>query len=142
MAKTNQTVETNASVEDFINTVADSVKRADSFRIVELIKTHTGLKPKMWGPAIIGFGTYHYIYESGREGDAPLAGFSPRKEAITLYFSAEFEGREGLLKKLGKHKASKVCVYIKKLNDIDQEVLKKMITASMKHTQKQYPVIK
>ncbi len=142
MSKQNQTVETKASVEEFINTVPDPAKRADSFRIVELIKKHTGLQAKMWGPAIIGFGTYHYTYESGREGDAPLTGFSPRKDAITLYFASEFEGKEELLSKLGKHKSSKVCVYIKKLDDIDHKVFKKMITASMNHIQKLYPTKK
>ncbi len=139
MAKPNQTIETNTPVEDFLNTISDPAKRADSFRILELLEKHTGYPPKMWGPAIIGFGSYHYTYASGREGDAPLAGFSPRKEAITIYLESEFDGKEEMLAKLGKHKSSKVCVYIKKLDDIDQDVLKKMVTASMKHTQKQYP---
>ena len=139
MPKPNQTVETNASVEDFLNTIPDQGKRADSFRIVELMKLQTGFQPKMWGPAIIGFGSYHYTYESGREGDAPLAGFSPRKDAITIYCESEFDGKQEMLSKLGKHKASKVCIYVKKLDDIDQDVLKKIITASLKHTQNRYP---
>ncbi len=139
MSKQNQTVETNASVEDFLNTIPDPAKRADSFRIVELLKKLTGFKAKMWGPAIIGFGSYHYTYASGREGDAPLAGFSPRKDSITIYVESEFEGKEVMLSKLGKHTSSKVCIYIKKLDDIDQLVLKKMVLASMKHTQIKYP---
>ena len=135
MAKQNQTVETTASVEDFLNSVTDPVKRADSFRIMELISKHTGFQPKMWGPAIIGFGSYHYNYASGREGDAPLAGFSPRKDSITVYMAVDFENRKELLQKLGKHKSSKVCIYIKKLDDVDPDVLMKIVTASMKRVQ-------
>lgn len=138
MAK-NQTVETENSVTDFINTLPDEARRKDSFLIIDLYKKQTGFEPKMWGPAIVGFGSYHYKYESGREGDAPLAGFSPRKDAFALYFSSSFEGREELLQKLGKHKTAKVCVYIKKLQDIDTAVLKKMITLSIKHIKARYP---
>ena len=92
----------------------------------------------MWGPTIIGFGNYHYKYESGHEGDAPLAGFSPRKDAIVLYFAPTFNRREELLQKFGKYKAGKSCIYIKKLADVDMEILKKMIVGSIK-THKEFP---
>jgi hypothetical protein len=138
MAK-NKTTETTTSVTDFINTVADETKRNDCFRIIELMQKQTGFEPKMWGAAIVGFGSYHYKYESGREGDAPLIGFSPRANAITLYLSSNFNTREELLKKFGKHTTGKGCVYIKKLQDINTSILKKMITDSFQHTRKKYP---
>lgn len=138
MAK-NKTTETENSVTDFISLVENEVKRNDSFKIIEIFKNLTGFEPKMWGPSIIGFGSYHYKYESGHEGDAPLAGFSPRKEAIVLYFSSSYEKREELLEKLGKHKSSKACVYIKKMEDIDIEILKEMITRSVRHVKSIYP---
>ncbi|NEU08183.1 DUF1801 domain-containing protein [Flavihumibacter sp. R14] len=135
----NKTVETDASVTDFINTIASDTKRNDCFRLVEEFEAATGFTAKMWGPAIIGFGTYHYRYESGREGDSPLAGFSPRKDSIVLYFASSFPGREDFLNKLGKPKTGKVCVYIKKLEDIDTDVLKEMIRASVTQVRSQYP---
>jgi len=124
MAK-NKTIETTASVDDFVKALKGEEKRADSFRLIELMKKITKLEPKMWGKSIIGFGTYHYKYASGHEGDAPLIGFSPRAAALTLYIS-DIE-REGFLEKLGTHKASKGCVYIEKLEDVDLTVLEKMI---------------
>ena len=138
MAK-NKTTETAKSVIDFIKAVNDQTKRNDSIRIVELMKTLTGLEPKMWGPSIIGFGNYHYTYESGREGDAPLVCFSPRKEAIVLYLSLSMERREELLKIFGKHKTDKGCIYIKKLEDINMEVLKEMIVISLNNIKSKYP---
>ncbi len=129
----NQTVQTEVDVADFINTVEDIAKRNDSFRVMEIFESATGLKAKMWGPAIIGFGSYHYKYDSGREGDAPLAGFSPRKDAIALYLSSSFAEREKLLQRLGKYKAAKACIYIKKLSDVDAAVLKEMVSASVSH---------
>jgi Domain of unknown function (DU1801) len=138
MAKPNQTVETGASVTAFLKTVTDEKKRADCTAIVELISKQSGLRPKMWGPAIIGFGSYHYKYESGREGDAPLVGLAARANAITLYLSSVFEKREELLSKFGKHKTSKACIYIQKLEDIDQVILAKMVKNSIAHTARQY----
>ena len=135
----NKTTENDNSVDAFLDSVANQRKRADARKIVDLYTKQTGFPPKMWGPAIIGFGSYHYQYASGREGDAPLAGFSPRKQDITLYFEVEYEGREALLDALGKHKTGKCCVYIKTLDDIDTEVLKQMFSASMAHTKKIYP---
>jgi len=93
----------------------------------------------MWGPSIVGFGSYHYKYDSGHEGDSPLVGFSPRASALTLYLSGNFEKREELLEKLGKHKTDKGCIYIKKLADINIETLQKMITNHIRHIQKLYP---
>ncbi|EJL61973.1 DUF1801 domain-containing protein [Flavobacterium sp. CF136] len=138
MAK-NKTRETQNSVIDFINTVEDLTKRNDSFELVKLMQEQTGYEPKMWGPAIIGFGSYHYKYASGHEGDAPLVGFSPRKDAISLYLCSSFESKEELLSKFGKHKAGKGCIYIKKIADIDIEILKKMILYSVENLNKLYP---
>lgn len=125
MAK-NKTTETDISVTDFVNALKGETKRADSFRLIELIRNITKLEAKMWGKSIIGFGSYHYKYESGHEGDSPLVGFSPRAAALTLYIPA-FEIREPFLEKLGKHKTSKGCVYIAKLEDIDLAVLEQLI---------------
>lgn len=138
MAK-NKTTETESSVVDFINTVDDEVKRNDSFELIKIMHEATGSEAKMWGSNIIGFGSYHYKYASGHEGDAPLAGFSPRKTAISLYLSLPTEKREELLLKLGKHKPSKGCIYVKKLADIDVEVLKKMVLLSVENLNKLYP---
>jgi len=131
----NKTIETDNSVFDFINGVKDETKRNDCFRILEEIKKQTGLVAKMWGPNIVGFGRYHYKYESGREGDMPLVAFSPRTNAISFYLSGKFDKREELLKKLGKHKTGKGCIYVKQLQDININVLKEMIAATIKQRQ-------
>lgn len=128
-----KTVETSASVTGFIKK-ADKAKQADSLELLKIFEKASGFEPKMWGPAIIGFGSYHYKYESGREGDAPLCGFSPRKQEFSLYLSSGFKEREAQLKKLGKHKTAKACIYIKKMEDINEDVLKKMIGLSVKYT--------
>jgi len=138
MAK-NKTTETTLCVNDFIDGVKDETKRNDAFRLVELIKKQTGLEPKMWGPSIVGFGSYHYKYDSGHEGDSPLVGFSPRASAITLYLSGQFEKREELLENLGKHKTDKSCIYIKKLDDIQLETLQKIIANHILHLKALYP---
>ena len=138
MAK-NKTTETEYSVEDFINAVEDETKRNDSFELVKLMQNQTGFESKMWGPSIIGFGSYHYKYASGHEGDAPLVAFSPRKDAISLYLYCSFENKEALLTKLGKHKAGKGCIYIKKLADIDIEIVRKMISDSVQYLNELYP---
>lgn len=138
MAKQNKTTQTTASVSDFIDTIDNETKRDDSRELVNIITTTTGMEAKMWGPAIVGFGSYHYKYHSGREGDAPLVGFSPRANAISLYLAADFPDREEMLHKLGKHKASVACIYIKKLADVDVEVLKKMVTESVNYIQEKY----
>lgn len=138
MAK-NKTTETDKSVINFIENIENEVKRDDSFALIEIFKSLTGKEPKMWGPTIIGFGSYHYKYASGHEGDAPLAAFSPRKDSLVLYFATDYENREELLAQLGKHKSSKACVYVKKLDDIDIAILKKMVKNSMRDTLKLYP---
>ena len=126
-----KTQKNNASAVDFINTLEDEQKRADSLQLLTLFEDVTGQKPVMWGTSIIGFGEYHYKSErSSQEGDWPLTGFSPRKVALTLYLTTGFAMREPLLAKLGKHKTGKGCLYIKKLADVDQTVLKELIAGS------------
>lgn len=138
MAK-NKTAETNAKVEDFITSFADTEqKRKDSFQLLKLMQDFTGYEPKMWGPSIIGFGSYHYKYESGHEGEAPLVGFSPRKAAISLYAFTGLEEHEYLLKELGKFKMGKACIYVKKLSDINQDALKKLIKTTIDYLESKY----
>jgi Domain of unknown function (DU1801) len=138
MAK-NKTTETSANVHEFIDSIKDETKRKDSLVMIDLIKKQSGHEPKMWGPSIIGFGKYHYKYDSGREGDGPLIGFSPRTSALTLYLSGQFENRDELLGKLGKHKTDKGCIYVKKLSDISTTILEEMITNHIKHIHEIYP---
>jgi hypothetical protein len=126
----------DASVEGFLNSVADEQKRSDCFEILRLMEQVTKEEPKMWGASIVGFGSYHYKGASGREGDWMVTGFSPRKENLTLYITGGFEPHQNLLMKLGKHKTSVGCLYIKKLADVDQEVLKELIAESVKITKK------
>ncbi len=135
MAK-NKTIETKESVRDFIGKITDVQKRNDFSSLTDLIKKQTGLEPKMWGTAIVGFGSYHYKYESGREGDAPLAGISPRAGSIVLYLGCEPGKREELLPRLGKHKLSGSCIHIKKLEDINKDILIEMVKNSIEHTKK------
>lgn len=125
-----------ASVEGFLNSVTDEQKREDCFEILRLMKQVTKEEPKMWGSSIVGFGSYHYKGASGREGDWLLTGFSPRKENLTLYIMGGFDLHQDLLKKLGKHKTSVGCLYIKKLDDVDKEVLKELVAESVKTTKK------
>ena len=127
----NKTKPTKASVAEFIDAIDDQTKRADAKALVKLMQSATGEKPKMWGPSIIGFGSLHYVYDTGREGDMPLIGFSPRKAANVLYSTTSFSGAEALLAKLGKHTTGKGCLYIKKLGDVDQKVLETLITKSV-----------
>jgi hypothetical protein len=139
MAKTAElkTKVNDASVADFLSSVADEQKQKDSFEILKIMKQITKEEPKMWGPSIVGFGSYHYKYESGREGDSPLMGFSPRKQNITLYIVPGFERYQGLMKKLGKYSTGKSCLYFKRLSDVDVDVLKERITESLKVMKKQ-----
>ncbi len=138
MAK-NKTTENSLSVEEFINTIKEETKRNDCFSLIEMIKKQTGLEPKMWGTSIVGFGTHHYKYESGREGDSPNISFSPRASSIALYLSGELEDREILLQKFGKHKTDKGCIHIKTLADMDKDILKIMIENHLQHINKLYP---
>jgi len=123
---------TTASVKKFIDSIEDEKKRKDSRAVLAMMREITGERPKMWGPSIVGFGAYHFKYASGREGDWLLTGFSPRKQALTLYIMSGFEKHEALMKKLGKYKTSKSCLYIKKLEDVDEATLRKLITRSVK----------
>jgi hypothetical protein len=126
----------NASVTDFLNKIEDEEKRADSFEILKLMQQVTKQEPKMWGTSIIGFGHVHYIYESGREGDWFITGFSPRKQNLTLYVAGSFNPHADLLEKLGKHKTGVGCLYINKLQDVDVKVLKELIKQSVKAAKK------
>ena len=136
----NKTLETTASVEDFINSAADTdQQRKDSFELLKLMQEFTGFEPKMWGSSIIGFGSYHYKSERSRqEGDWPLVGFSPRKAAISLYVYTGMQEHEYLLKDLGKFKMGKACIYIKKLSDVNEQALKNMIKVSIDFLQEKY----
>ena len=135
----NQTIPTKVSVDRFLDKVDDESKRDSCYELAALMSQQTGFKPVMWGPAIVGFGSYHYKYDSGREGDAPFVAFSPRKAAIVLYFSMEPDKRTAFLKKFGKHKLSGGCIYVKKMEDIDEAILNKMIAESVKYLKKKYP---
>ena len=127
----NKTKLTKLSVAAFIDALTDQTKRADAKTLVKLMQSASGEKPKMWGTSIIGFGSYHYTYESGREGDMPLIGFSPRKAATVLYNTTRSGDSEALITKLGKHTTGKGCLYIKKLADVDQKVLEALIVKSV-----------
>jgi hypothetical protein len=127
----NKTQPTKLSVTALINAITDPARRADAKTLVKLMQEASGEKPQMWGPSIIGFGSYHYKYESGREGDMPIVGFSPRKAATVLYGVA---GARDLLPKLGKHTTGKGCLYIKKLADVDQQVLETMVVKAIAAT--------
>ena len=139
MAK-NKTTETQNNVEDFVNSISDDSRRNDFSQLVKIISKNTGLKPKMWGTSIVGFGSYHYKYESGREGDAPLVGMASRANAIVFYLCSDNDEKQKLLDKIGKYKMGKGCVYIQKLEDIDTAVLIKLVHNSIAHFQKKYPV--
>lgn len=127
-----KTKPTEASVKEFLNQIPDKERRDDCFAIAKMMEEATGAKAKMWGPSIVGFGSFHYKYDSGREGDWPLTGFSPRKNDLTLYLMMGFEQHRELMQQLGKHKTSKSCLYIKRLSDIHVPTLKKLIKASLR----------
>lgn len=128
-----KTQKNNASVEEFLDSVANEKKRQDSYAILELMKDVTGEEPAMWGTSIVGFGSYHYQYASGREGDWFLVGFSPRKQNLTLYIMSGFDEYESLLEDLGKHKTGKSCLYINKLEDVDRSTLRELVEKSVAH---------
>ncbi|UAL46668.1 DUF1801 domain-containing protein [Sutcliffiella horikoshii] len=134
-----KTKETDNSVIEFIETVESPKKREDAYRLLEIFTETTGYEAKMWGPSIIGFGSYHYKYPTGHEGDFMLVGFSPRKAKISLYFATGDSKREELLERFGKHTTGKACVYINKVADIDVEVLKELIQQSVTFLQDMYP---
>jgi hypothetical protein len=134
-----KTQRTDASVDAFLNAVEGEGKQADARRLLEIMREITGEEPAMWGPSIVGFGSYTYTYASGRTGDWPVVGFSPRKRNLTVYITDGFEGYDTLLDKLGKHRTGKACLYINKLADVDIEVLRELITQSIAHVKDLYP---
>ena len=135
----NKTKPTKSSVAAFIDAITDPTRRTDAKALVKLMQSAAGEKPKMWGPSIIGFGSYHYRYDSGREGDMPLISFSPRKAETVLYGMTGFSDSEALLAKLGKHTTGKGCLYIKKLADVDQQVLEALVVKSVAAMRARHP---
>lgn len=133
-----KTQKNDASVEDFLNSVENGRRKQDSFTVLQMMKEITGSEPNMWGDSIVGFGDYHYKYASGRENDWFKVGFSPRKQSLTLYLMNGFESYGEILSRLGKHKNSKSCLYINKLTDVDLDVLKELITASVTYLNEKY----
>ena len=135
----NKTVPTSADVKAFIEAVPSVRKRDDAFKLLSMMQEITGEKPVMWGPSIIGFGSYHYKYDSGREGDSLITGFSPRKQALTIYAMPGFSEHQDLLGKLGKFKTGKSCLYINKLDDVNLDILKEIIESSVAYMRQHYP---
>lgn len=134
----NKTKATKLSVTGFINSIDDKQKRADARKVAAMMRKATGKRAKMWGSSMVGYGTYHYKYESGREGDFMVTGFSPRKQALTVYVMPGFSHFDKLMAKLGKYKTGKSCLYIKRLSDVDEKVLERLIDSSVKHMRKKY----
>jgi len=126
-----KTKKTKASVAAFLDQISDEQRRKDCQRVLKIMKEATGEQPRMWGSSIVGFGAYKYRYASGHEGEWPIIGFSPRKNDLTLYIMPGFADYKELMAKLGKHKTGKSCLYIKKLDDVELPVLKKLITKSV-----------
>jgi hypothetical protein len=131
----NQTRPTAASAAAFVEAIVEPQRRADAEAVLRMMQRATGLKPKLWGPSIVGFGSRHYVYDSGREGDMPIVRFSPRKAALVLYSLIGANGADALLAKLGKYTTGKGCLYIKRLADVDESVLEKLIGNVLRHKQ-------
>ena len=134
-----KTKKNDASVEGFLAGVENERRREDSFVVLEMMKRITGEEPTMWGSSIVGFGSYHYRYASGREGDWPRIGFSPRKQSLTLYVMPGFSSYDDLLSRLGKHRTGKSCLYVNKLADVDMDVLEQLIRSSLDAMREMYP---
>jgi hypothetical protein len=134
----NKTKPTTASVSEFIKSIGDPQRRADVRKVAAMMRKATGKRARMWGPGIVGYGTYHYRYDSGREGDFMLTGYSPRKQALTVYILAGFERFEPLMKRLGKFTTGKSCLYIKRLSDVDEKVLDRLINESVQYMRDNY----
>ena len=137
----NKTKPTNASVAAFINSIEDRQTRADLKIVSAMMRKATGANAKMWGARMVGFGQYHYKYDSGREGDFLLSGFAPRKKGLTLYIMVGFSQFGSLMKKLGKYKTGRSCLYINRLSDVDEKVLEQLINRSVKNMHKNYETI-
>lgn len=135
----NKTKATDADVLEFLNSVTDERKRQDALAVMELMQEVTGEKPTMWGSSIVGFGSYHYKYASGREGDSCLTGFSPRKQNLVLYIMGGFEQYDALMAKLGKHTTGSACLYIKRLSDLDLGVLRELVAESVEYMKRTHP---
>lgn len=129
----NKTQFNDASVTDFLDGISDERKRRDSYAILEMMRAITGEEPQMYGASIVGFGQYHYKYATGREGDMPMVAFSPRKQNLTLYIMSGFDEFDAMQARLGKHKVGKSCLYINKLSDVDEDVLREMIRRTYDH---------
>lgn len=129
----------DASVEDFLAAVPNARRREDSGKVLDLMLEVTGEPARMWGDSIVGFGTYHYRYKSGREGDWPRTGFSPRKQYLAIYIMPGFDEYEALLSRLGKHRTSVSCLYINKLADVDMDVLREIVAGSYEEMARRYP---
>ncbi len=136
----NKTRPTGAAVDDYLDAVENETRREDAKAVKALMERVTGEPAVMWGSSIVGFGEYHYKYESGREGDFMLVGFAPRKANLVLYIIAGFSAYDALLKKLGKHKTGKSCLYVNKLADLDMEVLEELVARSVAHMREKYDV--
>ena len=131
-----KTKKNDASVERFLNAVDHPKRREDAWRVLEIMKKVTKEEPKMWGSSIVGFGSYHYRYASGQEGDWMLVGFSPRKTALSVYIMSGFDAYDELMTQLGKYKTGKSCLYINKLEDVDLKILEKLIKQSVAYMKK------
>lgn len=136
----NKTQATEADVSGFVANVEPERRRTDSERLLDIFAEVTGYEPKMWGPSIIGYGSYHYKYDSGREGDFLATGFSPRKANLSLYIMPGYQDYQPILDRLGKHKLGKSCLYINKLDDVDEDVLKELIRTGLDDLNKKWPV--
>ena len=134
----NKTRPTRASVTAFMSAIGDPGMRADARKVAAMMRRATGKRATMWGPAIVGYGSYHYRYDSGREGDSMITGFAPRKQALTVYIMPGFSHFGDLMSKLGKYKTGKSCLYIKRLADIDEAVLERLIVESVKYMRTHY----
>ncbi|MCY4477909.1 MAG: DUF1801 domain-containing protein [Gammaproteobacteria bacterium] len=137
-ASKNKTAPNDASVDAFLESVDNERRREDARTVTAMMKRITGWEPTMWGPSIVGFGEYHYRYDSGREGDFLITGFSPRKNALTIYIMPGFTRHDALMKKLGKHKTGRSCLYINKLDDVDLSVLEELIGSSVNYMVEKY----
>jgi hypothetical protein len=139
MATANKTGETDASVEAYLAAIGDAERRDDCRRLAALMTRVTGEPPRLWGPAIVGFGRYHYRYESGREGEACATGFASRKGAISIYLTASFDGQAALLARLGRHRMGKACLAVKRLADVDARVLEQLVAGSVAAIRQRHP---
>ena len=135
----NKTKPTDASVRAYLDAIPDAARRQDCETIVAMMSRVTGAPPVLWGDSIVGFDSYHYKYASGREGDAPLAGFSSRKGDISIYLSCELPPTDALRERLGRHKMGKACLYVRRLDDVDQDVLEQMVAEAAAATRERYP---